>query len=189
MVISKTQDIEFASVEISEAGRKEVSVASGLDVQLSVTRLLEFLEEILVASVSKDGSWDQLSGKEWGLLELAPDMKGQISILWGLVLESPVALGGSGLEADWRTRDSGEEGGHVLYAEVASGVRSRGALVKGRLARTHTLHMGWGARLSPYPYMTQVQKEFLKEPWYWGKVTCRRGIPSSGPWYCFSLPG
>ena len=50
--LEDNSDIEAVSAELSEEQRREVSTAGGLDRRASALGLLDFVEEILVASAS-----------------------------------------------------------------------------------------------------------------------------------------
>ena len=84
-------DIEAASTELSERQRQEVSTTADLDGRAPIARVLDFLEEVLLASASGEGSEESVLTAARRLLGATGDVLKVLDTLRALVAESDLA--------------------------------------------------------------------------------------------------
>ena len=79
-------DIETASTELSEQQWQEVSATADLDGRALFARMLDFLEEVLLASASGEGSEEsvlvaarKLLGATWDILEILDTLRSLVA--------------------------------------------------------------------------------------------------------------
>ena len=84
--LEKGVDIEMASGELSEQQRQEVSMKADLDAKAPVHRVLDFLEEVLLALASGEPSEEallttarRLLGATGGILEILDTLRSLVS--------------------------------------------------------------------------------------------------------------
>ena len=107
IALAKGVDIELASGELSERQRQEISVEADLDPKAPVFRVLDFLEEVLLASASGESSEVSLLTTARQLLEATGDVIGILDALRSLVLDSDI---GGTSQRKWDPEvDSGTE--------------------------------------------------------------------------------
>ena len=105
--LAKGVDIEMASGELSELQRQEVSVKAALDAKAPVHRVLDFLEEVLLASTSGEPSEESLLITARQLLRATGDILEILDTLRSLVSDS--YIGGMGQRKCDPAVDSGVE--------------------------------------------------------------------------------
>ena len=88
MTLAEDAEIEFASSELTEDQRRVVSTASDLNGRASFTQVLDFLEEVLLASASGSGSKELVLAKARQLLGASGDILNILGSLRNLVADS-----------------------------------------------------------------------------------------------------
>ena len=89
--LADDSDIEAAASELTEGQRHKASTAGGLDRRARALAILDFVQEILVASASGDDTWDLLYSKSCELLSSTVDVMDIMRTLRELIAEDSVS--------------------------------------------------------------------------------------------------